>query len=144
MTTLRQTILVPYTAAQMFALVNDIEHYPTFLPWCQASKVYSRNEEEVHASIEVAKGGFSDSFSTVNRLQSNKLIEVTLLEGPFRHLEGCWRFDSISDQGCRVTFDVEFEFKNKLINLTVSPLLGKASKLLMEAFYKRAQALYGK
>lgn len=87
MTTVSRSALVPYSAGEMYALVDDIESYPQFLPWCKSSKVFSRDEDEVRASIELARGGIQRAFTTCNRLQPGKMIEVRLVEGPFHHLE---------------------------------------------------------
>ena len=144
MVIIRKNALVPYTPAQMFELVDRIEDYPQFLPWCRETLVYSRNGAEVKARVVVTKGVMSHSFATVNRVQRNKIIEVRLLEGPFRHLEGSWQFESIEAGGCRINFHLEFEFSNKLINLTVGPILQKAVGSFMEAFCQRAKEIYGK
>jgi len=144
MTVIKQSVLVPYTAAEMYELVNDIEHYPEFLPWCERTEVQSRGDDEVRARIHAKKGGIHHSFSTINRMQKDKMITIRLLEGPFRHLEGFWRFDDIQNQGCRVTFDLEFEFSNKLINLTAGVFLQKTANIFIDAFCERAKIRYGK
>lgn len=144
MTTVKKSVLVPYTAAQMFELVNRIEDYPHFLPWCLGTTVHSRNEDEVRASIMVGKSGIKHSFTTINRLQKNKLIEVRLVEGPFRYLEGFWSFENSGEQKCQVKLDLEFEFSNKLVSLTVTPLLQKITDTFVTVFCARAQEIYGK
>ena len=97
MTAINRHAEVPFSTEQMFNLVNDIESYPEFLPWCVESRVHSRNDDEVRASLTLAKGNLQKSFSTLNRLQKYKMIELRLLDGPFHHLEGfapdsrwCW------------------------------------------------------
>ena len=142
MAIIKRTTEVPYTAAQMFELVDRIEQYPQFLPWCNETTVHSRTEDEVKATIVVAKGGIQQAFSTINRLQPNKMIEVRLLKGPFRHLEGFWLFEAVDPDRCRVSFHLEFEFSNKLIALTVGPLLERVTDSFMEAFCKRAKLCY--
>src|SRR5579871_4927141 len=83
-----KSALVPYSAADMYALVNDVERYPEFLPWCRGSKVLSHTETEMRASLELARGGFHKTFTTLNNLQPGSAITITLLDGPFKHLEG--------------------------------------------------------
>lgn len=144
MTIIQKNALVPYTPAQMFDLVNRIEDYPQFLPWCKETTVYSRDGNEVKARIVVAKGAIRHSFATVNRLQQNKIIEVRLLEGPFRRLEGFWQFEAIETGGCRINFNLDFEFSNKLINLTTGPVLQKVAGSFIEAFCQRAKEIYGR
>ncbi len=143
MAVIRKNALVPYTPTQMFELVNRIEDYPYFLPWCKETTVYSRSDHEVKARVVVAKGVVEHAFITVNRLQRDKMIEMRLLEGPFRHLEGFWQFDTVEEGGCSVYFNLEFEFSNKLINLTSGPVLQKIAASFIEAFCERAKTLYG-
>lgn len=139
--------LVPYSAAEMFALVDDVESYPQFLPWCKSATVWSRNDDEVRASVELAKGAIQKSFTTLNRLQHNKMIEMRLVEGPFHHLEGFWRFDSLAERevsACKVTLDLEYEFSNTLLAMTVGPVFNQVANKLVDAFCQRAEAVYGK
>ena len=141
MPTINKVAKVPYTAAEMYDLVNAIEEYPQFLPWCPSTTVLSRKAEEVRACIQIAKGGVQHTFTTVNRLQQNKLIEMRLLEGPFRHLEGNWRFEPVVG-GCQVSFDLSFEFSNKFLALTASPILQKIAGSFIDAFTARAGERY--
>lgn len=143
MAIIRKDAWVPYTSAQMFELVDKVEDYPYFLPWCQETTIYSRGDKEVKARIVVAKGAIRHSFSTVNHLQKPKVIDVHLLEGPFRRLEGSWRFETAERGGCNIHFHLEFEFSNKLINLTAGPILQKAAGSFIEAFCQRAKEIYG-
>lgn len=144
MTTINRHALVPYSPAQMFKLVDDIKSYPEFLPWCAAAREISRNEDEVKASIELAKGTVRKSFTTLNRLQKNKMIEMRLVEGPFRHLEGFWRFDPLDDgQACKVSLDMDFEFSSKLVSMAIGPVFMAVTNSLVDAFVKRAGEIYG-
>jgi len=144
MTTLRKQALIPYTPAEIFALVNDVESYPQFLPWCGGARVLSAEKDEVRAQIEISKGAVRKNFSTINRIQQDKMIEMRLLNGPFRHLEGYWRFDPIGEQGCRISFDIEFEFSNRLVGMTVGPVFQHIVKTFVDAFCKRAIEVYGR
>ncbi len=128
----------------MYQLVDDIEHYDQFLPWCSGTTVISRDEDEVRARISISKAGFNKSFATCNRLQRNKMIEMRLLEGPFKHLEGYWRFDVLADDACKVTLDLQFEFSSKIIGATFGPIFGQIASGMMDAFMKRAKQVYGK
>lgn len=136
--------LVPYTAAEMFDLVDDVDAYSQFLPWCRTSRVLSRSEDEVKASIEIAHGALHKSFTTRNRIQHAKMIEMRLLEGPFRHLEGFWRFEPLGERACKVSLDLEFEFASRLIGLAMGPIFSQISSSLVDAFVKRAEQVYGK
>jgi len=145
MTTITRNSLVMYTPEQMYDLVNDIEAYPSFLPRCRASKIISQSEEEVSASLDLAKGGIHHVFSTRNKLTPGKAIDIQLIDGPFQHLEGHWQFTMIGDnQGCRVQLDMDFEFSNRLISLALGPVFTQISGSLVDAFCKRADDIYGK
>ncbi|OGI39755.1 MAG: hypothetical protein A2140_06525 [Candidatus Muproteobacteria bacterium RBG_16_62_13] len=98
MTHIARSALVPYTAHEMFALVADIPSYPKFLPWCGGARILSRDEDLVVASIDVAYKGVHKTFTTRNRLQTDKVLEMSLVEGPFRHLHGNWLFNSVGDR----------------------------------------------
>jgi ribosome-associated toxin RatA of RatAB toxin-antitoxin module len=143
MSTVNRSALVTYTPEQMYALVNDIEAYPQFLPWCRRARVLSRDEDEVRATIEFAKGHIHKSFTTRNRLQPNKMIEVRLITGPFRRLDGFWRFDRLGPGASRVCLDLEFEFANMVLSLAVGPVFNQIANTLVDAFVKRAPQVYG-
>ncbi|MDH5259288.1 MAG: type II toxin-antitoxin system RatA family toxin [Gammaproteobacteria bacterium] len=136
--------LVMYSPAEMYALVNDINAYPDFLPWCKSSHIISQTEDVIEASVEIAKGSLNKSFATRNLLQKNKMIEMSLLDGPFKHLEGFWRFKPLKDPAaCKVTLDLEFEFNSKLIAIAVGPVFSKIANTLVDSFSKRAVEVYG-
>lgn len=144
MPSISRNALVPYSAAEMFSLVNDVEAYSLFLPWCSATRVISRTEDEVKAAITVSKGAIQKEFATRNLLQQDKMIEMRLLEGPFKLLEGFWRFESLGDEGSKVSFDLEFEFSNRLIGMAFGPVFNQVAGSLVDAFRERAEQLYGK
>jgi ribosome-associated toxin RatA of RatAB toxin-antitoxin module len=140
----RRTAVVPYSPAQMFELVDDVNAYSEFLPWCRSSEVLSRGEDEVMARIELAKGSVRRTFTTRNRRQRNKMIEVRLVEGPFRRLEGFWRFDAMGEKGCRVRLDLDYEFSSRLVGLAIGPVFHQLTNTLVDAFTRRAAEIYGR
>ncbi len=142
MTIIKKSALVSYSAAQMFELVNDIAAYPEFLPWCSRSIVLSQNDDEVRASLELSKGRLKKSFTTCNRIQKDKMIEIRLEEGPFHHLEGFWRFEALGDSACKVYYDMEFEFSGKLLSLTMGPIFSQVAESLVDSFCQRAKDIY--
>ncbi len=144
MATVKKSALILYSAAEMYALVSDIEAYPQFLPWCRSTQVISRSEDEVRAVIEMVKGRVHKSFSTINRMQHHKMIDIRLLEGPFRRLEGYWRFDPLRADASKVSLDMEFEFANPLLRMAVEPVFKQIANSLVDAFCKRAVDLYGR
>jgi ribosome-associated toxin RatA of RatAB toxin-antitoxin module len=127
----------------MYALVDDIESYPEFLQWCRSASVISRDSDVVTAKLELAKGSVHKEFTTRNRLMPGKMIEMKLVEGPFRHLEGFWRFDALSEDACKVILDLEFDFSSKMVGLVVGPVFNQVANTLVDAFCKRASDLYG-
>ncbi len=144
MTTITRSSLVLYTPEQMYDLVNDVEAYPSFLPWCRDSKIISKTDDVISASLDLAKGGIHHVFSTRNKLIEDESIAIELIDGPFQHLEGHWQFKPIgNNEGCRVQLDMDFEFSNRIISMALGPVFTQISGSLVEAFCKRAQDIYG-
>ena len=142
MTVIKRDSVVSYSTQQMFDLVNRIEDYPHFLPWCKSTHIISRDADEIRARLDFARSGLEKSFTTCNRLQTNKLIEIRLLDGPFRQLEGFWSFESIPE-GCLISLNLEFEFSSKLIGMMFSPVFHPMANRLVDVFTQRADVVYG-
>jgi ribosome-associated toxin RatA of RatAB toxin-antitoxin module len=143
MPVINRSALVPYNVEQMYALVDNVADYPKFLPWCRSAREWLRTEDEVKATIELQQGPVQKTFTTCNRLQKNKMIEMRLVEGPFHRLEGFWRFVDLGREAARVTLDLEYEFSSRLLKMTVGPVFGQVANTLVDAFCRRAVALYG-
>jgi ribosome-associated toxin RatA of RatAB toxin-antitoxin module len=126
----------------MYNLVDDIEKYADFLPYFSSSVVHHRDEDEVQATLNVTAVGMSKSFTTHNLLQPNKMIELRLVDGPFSHLEGFWRFDQ-TPEGCVISFDLEFEFAGRMLSMLLGPAFEQVADKMVDAFCDRAEALYG-
>lgn len=142
MTVIKRSRLVPYTCEQMYHIVDDVENYKEFMPYFEKSIVLHRDEDEVQATLVISFAGVQKSFTTRNRLQKNKMIEIRLVDGPFSHLEGFWRFDETSE-GCLVTFDLEFQFATKMLSMLLGSLFEQVTNTMVEAFCNRADKLYG-
>jgi len=127
----------------LFSVVLDIEAYPQFLPWVAEAKVLSQSEHELSAELVADFKGIRQPFRTVDRFVPNKLIEVRLLEGPFRFLESVWSFEKRGETSCRVHFSIEFEFKSMLLGVVASPIFSHACKTMARVFEERAMQLYG-
>ena len=127
----------------MYRLVNDIEAYPEFLPWCTAANILQQEEQTLVASVSIAVGKIKQSFTTANKMQLNEKITMQLVEGPFKQLVGNWRFQTIDEQQCVVSLDMQFEFKNRLVKHTLGHAFHKIIDSLVEAFVNRAQSVYG-
>lgn len=143
MNQLKRSAVVPYSQRQMFELVNAIEDYPRFLPWCSRTQVISRTDDEVIAEIEISWKGMHKSFSTKNKLNRYGRMTMDLVEGPLKHMRGEWDFVQIKDAGCKVMLDLEFEFAGGFIDLIFQPVFQSIANSLVDAFCKRAVELYG-
>lgn len=138
-----RSALVPYSCEQMFDVANDAIHYPQFLPWCSAVKVFSETESEMVASLELAKGGLHKRFTTRNIKHRPDSIDIRLEEGPFHELTGKWTFKALGTEGCKVTLDLTFEFSGGLIDSAISLFFTHGADKIMDAFCERADYLYG-
>ena len=143
MTIIIKSALVPYSAAQMFVLVADVGSYSSFLPWCKASEVLSRDDHGMQASVTLSKAGIEKTFVTRNLHQQDKEIEMQLIEGPFKQLEGFWRFEQLGDMGSKVTLDLEFSFSSTMLDKVVGPIFTQIANSLVDSFQKRAVEVYG-
>jgi ribosome-associated toxin RatA of RatAB toxin-antitoxin module len=142
MTVINKSAIVSYTPAQMFDLVNDIEKYSQFVPYCANSQVIERKDDEIHASLTFSGAGVHKSFSTLNRLQPHKMIEMRLINGPFKSLEGFWTFEAVDTHSCNVALNLEFELATGALKLFFGPVFNQVASLLVDAFHKRAQEIY--
>ncbi len=140
---IQRSAIVPHTSEEMYQLVNAIKDYPSFIPWCHDAEVHSCDEDEIRATLHFEGAGFRKSFTTCNRLQKNKMIEIRMLDGPFKHLEGFWLFESPNNEQCLIRLDLEFELANKILGLAFGSLFNQVANSLVEAFSKRAEVVYG-
>ena len=143
MTKISKATVVPYTPEEMYVLVNDIESYPAFLPWCSAAKILTQQDESLTATLSLALGKIKQSFTTENTMQDGSRIEIQLIEGPFKHLSGYWKFNPEDEQSCHIQLHMDFEFKNKIIKHTLGKAFYKVMDSLVESFAQRAQQVYG-
>ncbi len=144
MSRLHREAIVAYTPGEMFALVDAVEDYQQFLPWCSDSGRQQISEDKVIASVTISKGALRKTFSTRNLLQRDKMIEMSLVDGPFKHLHGFWRFDPIGERGCKISLDLEFQFTNKLVEFAVGSVFTTVAGEMVRAFQKRAEQVYGR
>ena len=134
---------MPYRAGEMFRLVDDVDSYSEFLPWCNYSEVLSRNENVVEATLELHKGALSQTFTTRNALRNGESIGLELLGGPFRHLSGGWTFQTLSDEGSKVSLALEFEFESRMVDMIFGAFFEETCNSLVDAFSRRAADIYG-
>jgi ribosome-associated toxin RatA of RatAB toxin-antitoxin module len=131
-----------YSSQEMFDLVNDVNAYPAFLPNCSNAKIISEDESSMTASLEISKAGLKKWFTTNNRLAGNK-VEMTLVDGPFKSLNGYWEFTALDEQACKVSLKLEFEFASKLIEMAFGKVFNEVAKNMVVAFTQRAKTVYG-
>ncbi|HEV8645324.1 MAG TPA: type II toxin-antitoxin system RatA family toxin [Burkholderiales bacterium] len=143
MALVEKSVLVEYSAPQMHALVEDVVSYPEFLPWCSGTEVLSREGDVTHAAIRIDYRGIRQRFSTENRSQPPQLIEMKLVDGPFRQLDGRWYFKPLGEQACKIELRLHYEFSSRLLEKLVGPVFHYIASTFVEAFVKRAQQLYG-
>lgn len=146
MKNVHKSVLIWYSAPEMFALVTDVQHYPDFLPWCDHASVLATEPEGMKAQIGIAFGGIHQTFTTRNRHVEGREVHIRLVDGPFSHLEGHWKFIPIGQDGqraCKIDLQLEYSFKNAGLAALVGPVFDKIAGNLVDAFVKRAEHVYG-
>lgn len=141
--TINRSALVPYAASDMYSLVADVEKYPDFLPWCRGARVRAPDADTVEASLEIGRGPIRKTFTTRNVMACSSRIEIQLVDGPFKHLRGCWQFRPLDGTGCRIELELEFELANAVLRRTLGPLFSEIANTMVDAFCHRAKELYG-
>jgi ribosome-associated toxin RatA of RatAB toxin-antitoxin module len=138
-----KSVLVAQPAPRMFALVDAVEQYPEFLPWCGGSECNYRDDQVTRATLHINYRGIRQSFSTENHKTAPSLMTIKLIEGPFRTLEGSWRFIDLAGKGCKVELSLHYEFTSRLLEKLIGPVFGYIANTMVDAFVKRADTLYG-
>ena len=135
----KRSALIAESPARMYALINDIDRYPEFVPWCTAARVESRKETEVVATLTIKRGPLRAEFTTRNLLEPGKRVLMQFVSGPFSVLEGLWSLTPLGDLGCRVELEMRFEFANRVAGALFAPLFEDTAASLVDAFVKRAR-----
>jgi len=143
MNKIHRQVTLPYSALQMYALVNDVNAYPEFLPWCEKTRILRQNGNELDASITLKKGAIRKTFATRNLNTPGKQIEVGLLNGPFRSLAGHWYFHDLPDGSSIVRLEMEFEFASRFLDMAIGPVFREIVRNLVSSFQRRAIHIYG-
>lgn len=142
MTAVNRSALVRYSALQMFALVADIESYPRFLPWCERAAVSVREPGRTVATPHINFHGLRRQFTTANTSEPGVRIGMKLVAGPFRSLDGNWRFTALDADACKVEFDLQYRFSSHLLEKAAGPVFHRIANSLVEAFVRRARETY--
>jgi ribosome-associated toxin RatA of RatAB toxin-antitoxin module len=139
----KKSVLVGYSAAQMFDLVDRVEDYPGFLPWCGGTETKWRDDQKTIATIHIHYLHVTQSFTTENDKHYPQEMRINLIHGPFRHMQGTWRFHALAEDACKVEFDLQYEFSSKLLESLMSSIFQHIAGSLVDAFVHRAEAVHG-
>jgi ribosome-associated toxin RatA of RatAB toxin-antitoxin module len=143
MAVVHKSVFLGYSAEQMFALVERVEDYPKFLPWCGGVEVQQREENKLVATISIHYHGVRQTFTTENVNTPPTSIKITLKEGPFKHLDGTWTFKPLRADACKVDLDLHYEFSSRLLEQIIGPVFNMIANSFVDSFCKRAEAVYG-
>jgi ribosome-associated toxin RatA of RatAB toxin-antitoxin module len=146
MKTVHRSVLIWYSADEMFSLVTDVAQYPKFLPWCDHASVLEQDATGMKAEVGISFGGVRQSFTTRNEHTPGRKVAMHLLDGPFSSLEGRWNFVPVggaSQRACKVELDLDYGFKNPALAAVVGPVFDRIAGSLVDAFVKRAEQVYG-
>ncbi len=144
MALVEKTVLVPHTAEQMFKLVDGVEDYAQFLPWCGGGRINEMQGTTMLATVQVDFHGVKQQFSTRNQRTPPHQIDIALLDGPFKQLDGSWRFIPLSDEACKIEFRLHYEFSSRLLEKLVGPVFHHIASSMVDAFIQRADKVYTK
>ena len=143
MAAIARSALVSYSANEMYALIENIEAYPEFLPWCRSSEVIARSEERTTAKLAVGLKGIQQSFTTENVNRPGESIEMRLLQGPFRSFRAEWKFHPLGPHAARIEFSMGYQLSGALLAKVLGPLFDQIANTMVDAFHRRAQVVYG-
>ena len=138
---IRRSAIVEHGAAEMFRLVDDVESYPQFLPWCRAVRVEMVGGKQ-HATLTVGLGAIRQSFTTVNENRPDEAIDLRLIEGPFKRFKAAWRFKPLSESACEIVYTMHYEFASRVIGKLLEPLFDQIADTMVDAFTRRADELH--
>jgi len=143
MHSVERSVLVPYSAEQMFELVAAVDLYPQFMPWCGGSQVHWRNDQGMQASVTIALAGIKQTFTTLNHHHAPDRIDLELVDGPFSALTGRWEFQPLSPTACKVVFTLNYEFSSRTLEKLVGAVFNRIANGFIDSFSQRADAVYG-
>ena len=139
-----RSAIVEHAAAAVYSIVDDIESYPEFLPWCRAAKVLERDPARTVATLTVGVRGIRQSFTTENANRPGEGIDLRLLEGPFKKFAAAWRFIPLGEDAARIEFSMQYQFSSRVLGRALEPLFDNIADTMVTAFSRRADQLYGK
>jgi len=140
---IERTSLVPYSCKQMFDLVNDIPAYPEFVPGCSGARILDQAAQRIDAELQISKAGIQQRFATRNQLHEPHRIDLELLSGPFKSLQGAWHFEALDDNSCKVILRLDFEFSSRMLQFAFGKVFNEVNRRMVDSFAKRARVVYG-
>ena len=143
MALVEKSVLIERSARQMFDLVDGVENYPQFLPWCSATELKFRDDSKTVATLHINYHSVKAHFTTENEKEIPCWMSIKLVDGPFRSLEGMWRLKPLGDNACKIEFSLSYEFSSKLFEKVIGPVFSHIANTFVDAFTKRAAQVYG-
>lgn len=143
MPSIHRSALVMHSVSEMYNLINDVLAYPQFLPDCSDSKIISQDERSMTAALKISKGGVTKWFTTENTLVENEQVVLNLVDGPFKQLTGSWDLTVLSEEACKVTLSLEYEFSSKVLELAFGKIFNNIANNMVQAFTQQAKKVYG-
>jgi ribosome-associated toxin RatA of RatAB toxin-antitoxin module len=143
MALVEKSVLIAHSAAQMFDLVDRVEDYPQFLPWCNRTELKFRDDRKTAATLHINYHSVKSHFTTENDKEAPLLMSIRLVDGPFRRLEGQWRFKPLSETACKIEFQLSYEFSSRMFEKIIGPVFSHIANTFVDAFVKRAAQVYG-
>ena len=144
MAQVQKTVLINHSAGHMYALVDDINKYPEFLPWCGGVDLIKQDDVSTIATLHIAYHGLHQKFTTENHKTYPNLMEIKLKDGPFKHLEGVWHFIELNEQACKIEFMLNYEFTNIFLEKIIAPVFSHIANTFVDGFVARADVVYKK
>jgi ribosome-associated toxin RatA of RatAB toxin-antitoxin module len=143
MAMVKKSVLIERSSQQMFDLVDRVEDYPKFLPWCSETRCEFRDEQRTVATLHINYRNVTSHFTTENDKESPQWMRIHLVDGPFRRLEGLWRFKPLADYACKIEFQLSYEFSSKMFEKVIGPVFSQIANTFVDAFVKRANEVHG-
>ncbi|MBW7859718.1 MAG: type II toxin-antitoxin system RatA family toxin [Rhodocyclaceae bacterium] len=144
MAEVKKIVLIEFTPEQMFDLVDRVEDYSSFLPWCGGAELHERTSVKTVATIHINYHGIKADFTTENEKVRPERMQIGLKEGPFRHLDGSWLFKPLGDTACKIEFDLHYQFSNRLLEKALGPVFNHIANTFVDSFVRRAEQVYPK
>lgn len=142
MARVEKSVLVMHSAKQMYALVDAVEQYPAFLPWCGGTQIIQRDDEITEARIDIDFHGIKQHFTTRNAKQYPSAMKISLIEGPFKTFYGQWSFIPLNDEACKILFSLEYEFSSRILEKIIAPVFHHIATTFVDSFVMRAKDIY--